>query len=140
MKYDVVPIFAIMRKWFLLIISFCYIASSSGVAVQWHYCMGKLRSVDLGISAHEETCGKCGMEKKENACCNDSVQITKLTDDHQQSNYTAFNFLRQIAAVPAPLFGLETSFSCLPIVSADVIYPPPALKANRNILFCVFRC
>ena len=54
----------LMRKWFLLLIGFCYLASSSGVAVQWHYCMGKLRSVDVGFSSHEESCSKCGMKKE----------------------------------------------------------------------------
>jgi hypothetical protein len=129
-----------MRKWVLILISFCYIASSSGVSVQWHYCMGKLRSIDLGITAHEETCGKCGMEKKDNSCCNDSVQISKLTDDHQQSNYTSFNFLQQSVAIPSPQVSLQTSLSSFTTVHNVVIYPPPGFRANRNILFCVFRC
>ena len=129
-----------MRKWFLVLMSFCYLASSSGVAVQWHYCMGKLRSVDIGFASHEESCGKCGMTKKESSCCNDAVNISKLTDDHQPANTVACNFLL-LAAVPPPYFLVSPASGYIAGENiADRIYPPPGLPNNRTVLFCVFRC
>ncbi|CAN5452330.1 hypothetical protein BH10BAC3_BH10BAC3_38630 [soil metagenome] len=129
-----------MRKWFLLLISFCYLASSSGVAVQWHYCMGKLRSIDVGFSSHEESCSKCGMKKKENSCCNDAVNISKLTDDHQQANAVTFNSLK-VATLPEVYSFIKSSEAYIDAENiSDRIYPPPGLPNNRTVLFCVFRC
>ena len=129
-----------MRKWLLLLISFCYLASSSGVAVQWHYCMGKLRSVAISFSPAEDSCSKCGMKKKANSCCNDAVNISKLTDDHQQSNLIAFDFLSAAVLATPAYVSPEPSFVFAAENIQSKIYPPPGLPNNRIVLFCVFRC
>lgn len=129
-----------MRKLFLLIVSFCYLASTSGVAMQWHYCMGKLRSVDVGLASHDETCGKCGMAKGNNHCCKDEVSVSKITDSHQQANQLAFSFL-SLEAIVAEHILLPEPF----VQNLGQQYPyrphaPPDIVKDRTILFQVFRC
>jgi len=140
LKHTAVLLLPFMRKWILFVMAICYLASSSGVAVQWHYCMGKLRSMDLGVSTPGETCSKCGMNKGENHCCNDAVSISKVTDVHQQSDLIAFNFFPAASPEPAYWSEVNQSLQFAPASIAHKIYPPPVFQNNRTILFCVFRC
>jgi hypothetical protein len=80
------------------------------------------------------------MKKKENSCCNDAVNISKLTDDHQPASSVASNFL-VLAAVPPAYFYISSPAGYIAGERiADRINPPPGLPNNRTVLFCVFRC
>jgi hypothetical protein len=129
-----------MRKLLLLIVTFCYIASTSGVAVQWHYCMGKLRSVDIGLANHDETCGKCGMVKGNNHCCKDEVSVAKVSDSHHQTNQLAFAALSLDAIVTEPIVLPKPFVQLLVPAYAYQSNAPPDIVKNRTILYQVFRC
>lgn len=129
-----------MRKLLLFIITVCYLGSATGTSVQWHYCMGKLRSIDLGYASHEDACSKCGMQKKQNSCCKDDIQFSKVTDAHQQPGVTVYNPVTFDLFLPEPVFFFEQA-SNVSLKDADIrVTSPPLLQTNRNILFCVFRC
>ncbi len=73
-----------MRKCFVIILTFVYLAFTAGVTLQRHYCMNRLAS--LRFSPHtEDRCGYCGMDQSErgNACCRDESTVYKITDDQQ---------------------------------------------------------
>jgi hypothetical protein len=129
-----------MRRILLLIMALCYLASITGVAVQWHYCMGKLLSIDLSYSASNEACSKCGMQKKDNHCCDDAVNFSKVTDAHQQIGEAVYNPLDASFYLPSFEHALFPIADCAQGNASLKISPPPILKANRSILFCVFRC
>lgn len=64
-----------------------YLAISSGLVLQIHYCMGKaigstIQFAETGTS----TCSKCGMENAKNKCCHDELKLIKLQDAHKQVN------------------------------------------------------
>jgi hypothetical protein len=76
-----------LKKLAISMIALFYLAVSSGLAMNIHYCMGKISSVTFGHEAdHSDgSCSKCGMSKTENHCYTDEVQFVKLTDDQQAS-------------------------------------------------------
>jgi hypothetical protein len=69
-----------MKKVTVAILAILYLAVSSGVAMNIHYCMGKFSSVDF--YSYNDKCGKCGM-KKADGCCKDEFKIIKLNDTHK---------------------------------------------------------
>ncbi|MDB5199043.1 MAG: hypothetical protein JWO92_1006 [Chitinophagaceae bacterium] len=71
-----------MKKLLVAILAIVYLAVSSGVAMNIHYCMGKLASVDL--MHNNDKCGKCGMKTStKGGCCKDEFKIVKLNDSHK---------------------------------------------------------
>ena len=71
-----------MKQFFAILFATLYITLTSGFAVNVHYCMGKLASVDLqeGPADH---CGKCGKPAKGMDCCKDEFKFCKVTETHQ---------------------------------------------------------
>ena len=73
----------LMKKISGAILLTLYLAFSSGVIINLHYCMDRFDSMKLGTSA-SDVCGKCGMHKSDaNQCCNDEVKVFKIDDDQQ---------------------------------------------------------
>jgi hypothetical protein len=74
-----------------MLIAVLYLGITSGIAVNYHFCMGKIASVTFQHDKdHDDgSCGKCGMEKTTNHCCKDETQFFKLTDVHQSASATA---------------------------------------------------
>jgi hypothetical protein len=74
-----------MKKILAISIAIMYLAITSGLVLQIHYCMG--RQVGSSIKfADTDThkCSKCGMQNAKNKCCHDDVKIIKLQDAHKQ--------------------------------------------------------
>ena len=88
-----------MKRVFIIILSFLYMASVSGATVHMHYCMGKFMSASF-THEEEKVCGKCGMKKsaQKKGCCKDEHKTFKTTD-HQLAKAT-FDF----KATSAPVF------------------------------------
>jgi len=108
-----------LRKGFLIIILFVYLAASAGVVVNFHYCMNQLASLSFSHEAdHEDgTCGGCGMDKSENSCCKDHLITYKIEDCHQPA-----------ASVSEP--AVCVSFLHL-FIQADT---PDALTASQSLV------
>jgi len=70
-----------MKKIIAAILSIIYLTVSSGFAMNIHYCMGHVSSVDYTYSNNKK-CGHCGMENKK-GCCHSEFKVVKLTDDQQ---------------------------------------------------------
>ena len=80
------------KKIIILFLAILYINVSSGIGVQFHYCMGKIVSIALGHHAdHDNTCRDCGMEVKGSACCKDESVLIKVKDGHQPSSFFSFD-------------------------------------------------
>jgi hypothetical protein len=76
-----------VKKPLLLIISFVYLLSVTGLSFDLHYCMGKLADVEWpGVK--NDKCGRCGMQnsKKKSGCCHNEPRFVKISDEHQYSN------------------------------------------------------
>ena len=58
---------------------------STGIAMEIHYCMGKLAGVEL-FASENDTCGRCGMTEKKGGCCSDEHKFYKLTTDQKNAS------------------------------------------------------
>jgi hypothetical protein len=127
-----------MKKIYIGILAIIYMAVSSGIAVELHYCMGSKAGIELFGSANEK-CGKCGMTEKETGCCHDEFKFYKLSDSHKNvlneisftaawvaivSDYNIYNW-----QIPA-----NTTLQAINNHS-----PPGYIKPDVCIINCVFR-
>src|SRR5687767_3930391 len=71
-----------MQKILSILLAVIYLSTSSGLALQVHYCMDEVSGVSLAAD-DEKGCGKCGMEKNSNTCCKDETKFVKLDDAHK---------------------------------------------------------
>jgi hypothetical protein len=75
-----------MKKSIALLSFLCYFAVTSGVVINFHYCMKRLASVHLFETAADQ-CERCGMDTHEyeaNGCCRDEVKLVKLEQDQNK--------------------------------------------------------
>lgn len=102
-----------MKKIFIFILAVVYLAASTGVMMQRHYCMSRLVGWSLS-QQQDDMCSKCGMGKKDKkGCCNDETIKLKISDD-QQSNFTTVHFESPVYPVVHAHFVYE---SLLPVSS-----------------------
>lgn len=71
-----------MKKIYIGILAFVYMAVSSGIALELHYCMGDKAGMEL-FGSSSDTCGRCGMTEKDTGCCHDEYKFYKLNDSHK---------------------------------------------------------
>jgi hypothetical protein len=127
-----------MKKLFLGILSFIYITLASGVAVNMHYCMGKLNDVEYVYNSNTDKCGKCGMDNK-NGCCHTDFKIVKLADDQQLAK-AAIDIAQAPAILPPVFVDLSQSIQGSNRFLALPYYSPPDCRDLPVYLSnCVFR-
>ncbi len=69
-----------MKRISIILFSAYYLLAVSGVTIHYHYCSGKLASMDL-FSPRKNPC-PCG-EKSTHACCDHKVLIAKTDDGYK---------------------------------------------------------
>ncbi|MFM7838266.1 MAG: HYC_CC_PP family protein [Chitinophagaceae bacterium] len=69
-----------MSKFFTTLIALLYLGFTSGIVVNWHYCMGDLAAVEWGMD-YGTSCSKCGMKDRK-GCCETTYQVFKVNDAH----------------------------------------------------------
>ena len=124
-----------MKKTVVLILAFLYLGITTGLAVNIHYCMGKIADVQLDNGSNE-TCSSC---KTKMPCCNDHYQLVKVNDEHQQ---VAAEFTFQTPQVQLHTFNDLIAQLSLPVVLhlSTQANPPPVLSLpDINIQNCVLR-
>ncbi len=104
-----------MKKFLVILLAPIYLATTSGVAVYMHYCMGKVDSVNLFKS---DRCTKCGMKTTKN-CCTDELKVIKLKDSHQAKS--------DKLTLASPFTVLNSTYKSLP----DPAYPD--MRANQTV-------
>jgi hypothetical protein len=121
-----------MKKIFLTLLTLIYMGVSSGIAMDIHYCMGKVSQVDLYAK-----CTKCSAEKK--GCCGEQHKFYKLSNAHQNV-YNNLSFATVTTAVLIPYHSYHWQYS------TDISYkavannsPPIYARAAVCILHCNFR-
>ncbi|MES1221500.1 MAG: hypothetical protein ABUT20_38730 [Bacteroidota bacterium] len=128
-----------MKKIIFTISFFAYLATAIGIAVNIHYCMGKIRRVDYSYNDdNNNRCAKCGMKNKKGCCHNDS-RFVKLTDDQQITKITF--------AVDHFDMGLTTTFVDLSLpaqgtkknIALQYHSPPDNRLSSVYLHNCVFR-
>ncbi len=123
-----------------LIIAICYLVFTSGLALNVHYCMGKIDSIQLGAT-HAEVCGKCGMHTEDSkGCCKDETTIYKIEDNHNvaQVNY---DYVKSFSPLPPTFyeFHLNSPLIVIATIPQFTDTSPPPLLRDRCVLFSSFR-
>jgi len=73
-----------MKRLVTLFIALIYLVMSTGFVMNSHYCMGKLSSIELGVSeAKKCICGMRIDSAKKNKCCHSKIEVVKLEDSHK---------------------------------------------------------
>jgi len=125
-----------MKKFFLLILAFAYLATSSGATIYIHQCMGK--TIEWDLQADEgHKCEKCGMHKNAaNDCCQDHVKMIKNQND-QNIPGTFFSKIFLSPALPAPVYYFYSSrlFS-----SENKSTESHTLWRSGKINYCILYC
>ena len=125
-----------MRKTAILLLTILYLTMSSGVIVNFHYCMGDLAEVEWGLK-HDDTCPKCGMKDAE-GCCENKYEVVKLEQEHQMTKLASL--------MPPAYVAVEPSSPALPSLStlpASSVSPYLSFDEysgiERYVLYRVFR-
>jgi hypothetical protein len=126
-----------MKKMLLVILSCLYLVATSGMQVQQHYCMGKLRSSSIGFK-EAKTCNSCGMEVGSNHCCHDEAQWLKVDDNHQATTSGFIPLPFVIALSPVQFYFQQPVFSSVTLVRVNN-HSPPLLLPKRTVLYCNYR-
>jgi hypothetical protein len=128
-----------MKKALASITVICYLAMSSGVIVNFHYCMNRLASAELFVS-ESKTCSKCGMHKHQaHDCCHDEIKVVKLQDDQNKAQVVSL-LQPPVAAVNIPSSFILTSFYNADVSGHQHDHSPPVLPGQDVYLQnCVFR-
>ena len=69
-----------MKKVIVFILAFFYLGLTTGLAVNIHYCMGKIAGVDFN-KIEDQECKTC---KTKMPCCGHFYQLVKVSDEHNQ--------------------------------------------------------
>ena len=113
--------------------------SSTGVAMEVHYCMGKKAGVDF-FKVENEKCKKCGMTEKKGGCCSNEHKFFKLSSECKNvSPYLLTHFFNVDDLVIQSNDFYLSHFPCNTsnVISSD--YPPDKNSPPIYILNCVFR-
>lgn len=60
----------------------CYLFSSSSMAINAHYCGGKLNAIKIAWGTSKQTCG-CASKAMNKGCCTNQQVIAQLKDSHK---------------------------------------------------------
>ena len=127
-----------MKKIYIGILAFVYMAVSSGIALELHYCMGDKAGIELYGSA-SDTCSKCGMTEKDTGCCHDEFKFYKISDSHN----TASNDINLTASSFAVVIDYNIYNWQMPdntaLTAVNNHSPPDYTGPSASIMNCVFR-
>jgi hypothetical protein len=126
-----------MKKILLSLLAVLYLGISSGIAMDIHYCMGKVSQVDL-YGKDNSNCAKCNTAEKK-SCCGEKYKFYKLSAAHN----TVFNnisFASTSLAIISeyPLY----NWQCLIGIAHKGVTnnsPPIYIRRSARIMNCIFR-
>ena len=122
-----------MKRPIAVILMVIYLAFSSGVVINYHFCMNELASARL-FDKDTDVCGQCGMHNDNNGCCHDEVVVIKSEDDQSSS----IGFSLSVKS-PGTKHAEVSSFIFLPLQNLDkrtgaLTAPPPLLSEKDTFL------
>lgn len=123
-----------MKKPIAVILIIFYLAATSGIVINSHYCMKRLVSVNL-FETKAKVCGLCGMEMHDNnGCCHDEVKVLKGVQDQVNNTVVSFELpsLEAIQVNHADLFVAITGMTGVQKHFQN--HSPPLLSAQDTYL------
>ena len=111
-----------------------YLAVSSGVIINLHYCMNRLASTEL-FGSNTTQCGKCGMDiHQADGCCHDEVQYLKIDDDQRATAFLSFELPSITGMCTTPSAFIVATLYAVPEKRHLLNHSPPLLSAQDSYL------
>ena len=127
-----------MKKIYIGILAFVYMAVSSGIALELHYCMGDMAGIEL-YGSSSDTCGKCGMTEKDTGCCHDEFKFYKISDSHKTvSNDIDFTASSFAVVNDFNIYNWQMPLNTA-LTAVNNHSPPDDTGPSAYIMNCVFR-
>jgi hypothetical protein len=127
-----------MKKIYIGILAIVYMAVSSGIAVQLHYCMGDKAGMEL-FGSTSDKCGKCGMTEKDTGCCHDEFKFYKISDSHKNVTNNIDLATPSVAVVNDFYVYNWQIPDHAALTTVNNHSPPDYTKPDVCIMNCVFR-
>lgn len=127
-----------MKKVYIGILAIVYMAVSSGIAMELHYCMGDKAGIEL-YGASSDTCGKCGMTEKNSGCCHDEFKFYKISDSHKVVTNDINLAASSYAAIDNTYLYNKTMSVEAALIAVNNYIPPDYTAPEARILHCIFR-
>lgn len=128
-----------MKESAIILFALFYLTVTSGIAVNIHYCGGKIKNVSLFAKSDNEN-GCCGNKKKSKGCCKDKKSFHKVKENHKSSNCIVLkqnNFNLYFTPEPIQInysFVKDVELFVLNYHASPVIYGNPLYLENRALL------
>lgn len=127
-----------MRKAAAISLLFLFLFTNSGIAVNVHWCRGKITSVKF-FENDKHGC-KCGKKAMKRGCCKDKSVILKAALDPAKTNHFSFKIQIPKLEVAHVEFAEIAPLSQLEYSSSRFYHPPPFKpKTPIYLLDRVFR-
>lgn len=125
-----------MKKFLVIMLLLVYGFSVTGMTISFHYCCGKLKSVDW-VPAAEKACGtKHKMGSK--PCC-ETKQINNKQKSEQEQVLLFAKQVKLISEALRPVAALVVENRISRQLSPVAFAPPPLSSPPLFILHCVYR-
>ena len=123
-----------MKKLLALILLVSYFAVSSGVVVNFHYCMNRLASTELFVLEGKK-CEQCGMDiHKSHGCCHDEVKVVKMDSDQKVTAAVTMELPSQDVLFQLPSDFIAASFYNASLQKHNQDHSPPLLTEQDTYL------
>ena len=129
-----------MRRFLAFILIFLYVGVSTGVVINYHYCMNKLTEVSLVMTDQHFSCSNCGSDDSKDGCCSDEVKAMRISIDQNLTERISLN--SSFMYVVTVLFDMQSILLTNEISSESVchfsFYPPGLDRPPQFILYCTW--
>lgn len=129
-----------MRRFLAFILIFLYVGVSTGVVINYHYCMNKLTEVSLVMTDQHFSCSNCGSDDSKDGCCSDEVKAMRISIDQNLTERISLN--SSFMYVVAVLYDMQSILLTNEISSESVchfsFYPPGLDRPPQFILYCTW--
>lgn len=119
-----------MKKVTTIFLLLLFLISNSGVAINVHWCGGKLSSIDF-FADGEHKC-KCGKKAMKPNCCKDKTSQLKANDELSNTNHVDFKI-----SISTFFFTLINQIEVVPSANyqyaASAFYHPEPFKPKAPI-------
>ncbi|MBK7557133.1 MAG: hypothetical protein IPO42_12270 [Chitinophagaceae bacterium] len=127
-----------MKKIYIGILALVYMAVSSGIALELHYCMGDKAGMEF-FGSSSDTCGRCGMTEKDTGCCHDEYKFYKISDSHKTVSNDIELSASSFAVVSEHFFYNWQMPDNTALTAVNNYTPPDYTAPSSCIMNCVFR-
>jgi len=130
-----------MKRLLAIVLFALYGITSSGASLYFHYCCGKLKSVDFHSSESSGTCQHKSTGLKR-VCCENEIISLRLDDTSKSDTFfelkapsARYNqqFVFLLPSVPEFQDAIQKSNTL------QIYLPPPSATPSIHIMNCVFR-